>query len=92
MLCIKIGCLQGSGLDWAGIVPLKGLQTLRYHLIGAFVLSISYALLLWFINPQGTCTRGLHFVCLSVCLSVADLDDGGLLALQRDMNLNSTTI
>ena len=31
-----------------------------------------------------------HFVvCLSVCLSVADLEDGGLLALQRDMNLKS---
>ena len=26
-------------------------------------------------------------VCLSVCLSVADLEDGRLLALQRDMNL-----
>ena len=29
-----------------------------------------------------------HFVCLSV----ADLEDGGLLALQRDMNLKSTTM
>ena len=29
-----------------------------------------------------------HFVCLSV----ADLEDGGLLALQRDTNLKSTTI
>ena len=27
------------------------------------------------------------FVCLSVCLSVADLEDGGVLALQRDTNL-----
>ena len=37
-----------------------------------------------------------HFVCLSlclsVCLSVADLEDSGLLALQRDTNLNSTAI
>ena len=37
-----------------------------------------------------------HFVRLSVCLSVfssvsADLKDGGLLVLQRDMNLNWTT-
>ena len=33
-----------------------------------------------------------HFV-LSVCLSVStDLEDGGLLALQRDMNLKHTTI
>ena len=29
-----------------------------------------------------------HFVCLSV----ADLKDGGLLALQRDTNLKSTTL
>ena len=28
------------------------------------------------------------FVSFSVCLSVADLEDGGLIALQRDMNLN----
>ena len=27
------------------------------------------------------------FVCLSVCMSVADLKDGRLLALQRDMKL-----
>ena len=45
-----------------------------------------------------------HFVCLSACLSVslslclsvslsvADLEDGGLLALQRDTNLKSMTI
>jgi len=34
-----------------------------------------------------------HFVCLSVCLSsVANLEDGGLLALQRDMRLNWMTI
>ena len=44
-----------------------------------------------------------HFVCLSVCLSVcrlsvhqslsvADLEVGGLLALQRHMNLNRMTI
>ena len=33
-----------------------------------------------------------HFVvCLSVCLSVADLEDGVLLALQRDTNLKSAT-
>ena len=31
-------------------------------------------------------------VCLLVCLSVADLEDGGLLALQRGMHLNWTTI
>ena len=31
-------------------------------------------------------------VGLSVSLSVADLEDGGLLALQRGMNLNWTTI
>ena len=28
-----------------------------------------------------------HFVCLSVFLSVADLEYGGLLALQRNTNL-----
>ena len=41
-----------------------------------------------------------HFVYLSVrlsvypsvCLSVVDLEDGGLLALQRHMNLKSTAI
>ena len=34
-----------------------------------------------------------HFVYLSVCLSVStDLEDGGLLALQRDMNLKHRTI
>ena len=33
-----------------------------------------------------------HFVCLSVCLSVADLGDGGLLTLQRDTSLNRMTI
>ena len=42
------------------------------------------------------CTHALeccssHFVCLSVCLFVcllvADLEDGGLLALQRDSNV-----
>ena len=38
-----------------------------------------------------------HSVCLSVCLlsiclSVADLKDGGLLVLQRDTNLKSMTI
>ena len=31
-------------------------------------------------------------ISLSVCLSVADLVDGRLLALQRDTNLNSTMI
>ena len=32
------------------------------------------------------------FVCLFVCLSVADLEDGGLLELQRDMNFKSMMI
>ena len=31
-------------------------------------------------------------VCLSVCLSVTDLKDGRLLVIQRDTNLNRTTI
>ena len=33
-----------------------------------------------------------HFVCLSICLSVDDLEDGILLALQRDTNLKSATL
>ena len=45
-------------------------------------------LLNWFvINPHRVCAIGYIVVTLSVCLSVCgDLEDGGLLALQRDTN------
>ena len=36
--------------------------------------------------------RVIVVITLSVVLSVADFEDGGLLALQRDMNLNRKTI
>ena len=45
--------------------------------------------LVYLVNPQHACAKVI-VVTLFVCLSVADLEDGGLLALQRDMNLKST--
>ena len=45
----------------------------------------------YIINPQRE-GYSSHFDCLSVRLSVADLEDGGLLALQRGVNLNWMTI
>ena len=48
------------------------------------------------LTASGLLTLSAHvvtlFVCLSVCLSVADLENDGLLALQRDTNLKNTTI
>ena len=55
-----------------------------------FLKLLSLLLLTLSANALEGCSS--HFV-LSVCLSVStDLEDGGLLALQRDMNLKSTTI
>ena len=57
---------------------------------------MAYTVLLLTLSAHALEGYGSHFVCLFVCfyvsLSVADLEDGGLLALQRDTNLNSTTI
>ena len=38
------------------------------------------------------CQSLCQSLCLSVSLSVADLEDGGLLAIQKDTNLNRTMI
>ena len=48
--------------------------------------------ILSFISSARMHERVIVSLCLSVCLSVADLEDGGLLAFQRGMNLNWTMI
>ena len=54
-------------------------------------MNTSYSLTLSVHALEGYSSHFYLSVCLSVCLSVADLEDGRLLAL-RDMSLNWITI
>ena len=61
--------------------PMQFFPTLYFALIHAITITISVHALVGYSS---------HFV--SVCQSVTNLEHGELLALQRDMNLNWTTI